>query len=47
MEAVEAMKCLEANKKESNIMPLSMSKLLMETLDSIREKAGIEYPGRD
>jgi predicted dehydrogenase len=47
MEAVEAMRCLEANKKESNIMPLSMSKLLMETLDSIREKAGIEYPGRD
>jgi hypothetical protein len=47
MEAVEAMKCLESNKNESEIMPLSFSSLLMKTLNAIREKAGVLYPGRD
>jgi hypothetical protein len=47
MEAVEAMKCLESNKNESEIMPLSFSSLLMKTLDAIREKVGVLYPGRD
>jgi predicted dehydrogenase len=47
MEAIEVMKCLDTQQKESKIMPLSMSTLLMKTLDSIRESAGVKYPGRD
>lgn len=43
MEAVEVMKCLDSKQKESKIMPLSMSTLLINTLDSIRAKAGIKY----
>jgi predicted dehydrogenase len=46
-EAINAMKCLDKNKKESNIMPLSFSMLLIKTLDTIRQKAGVKYPGRD
>lgn len=46
LEAMEVMKCLDTQQKESNVMPLSMSTILMETLDSIREKAGIIYKGK-
>jgi predicted dehydrogenase len=47
LEAAEAMKCLGENRLESDIMPHSMSLSLIKTLDIIRHKAGIIYPGRD
>lgn len=46
-EAAEAMKQIKAGKKESAIVPLSFSVELMATLDLVRQKAGIVYPGRD
>ncbi|GET34413.1 oxidoreductase [Prolixibacter bellariivorans] len=46
LEAVEVMKCLDEGKMESEVMPYSRSFELMKTLDSIREHAGIHYPGR-
>jgi predicted dehydrogenase len=47
LEAAEAMRCLDGNRLQSDIMPHSMSLLLIKTLDIIRRKAGIYYPGRD
>ena len=47
LEASEAMKCLDENKLESDIMPHSLSLSLIKTLDKIRRKAVIIYPGRD
>jgi len=47
LEAEEAMKCLDENRIESEIMPLSMSLSLIKTLDIIRHKAEIIYPERD
>jgi predicted dehydrogenase len=46
-EAEEVMRCLDEGKTESNIVPLSFSLTLMETLDRIRQSAGIVFPGRD
>lgn len=46
-EAIEVMKCVREGKKESSTLPLSFSVDLMETLDSIRSKAGIYYPKYD
>ena len=46
-EAAEVMKCLEAGRIESEIVPHSFSLDLMKTLDSIRNSAGIVFPGRD
>lgn len=46
-EAMEVMKCLDEGRIESNIVPLSFSRDLINTLDRIREVAGIVYPGRD
>ncbi len=47
LEAAEAMKCLDENRLESEIMPHSMSLSLIKTLDIIRNKAGIIYPEKD
>ena len=47
LEAAEAMKCLDENRLQSNIMPHAMSLSLIKTLDLIRYKAGILYPERD
>ena len=47
LEAAEAMRCLDKNRLESDIMPHSMSLSLIRTLDKIRKEAGIVYPGRD
>jgi len=47
LEAAEAMKCLDENRLESEIMPHSMSLSLIKTLDLIRHKAEIIYPERD
>jgi predicted dehydrogenase len=46
-EAEEVMKCLDAGKTESPVVPLSFSLDLMRTLDRIREAAGIVFPGRN
>jgi predicted dehydrogenase len=46
-EAAEVMKCLDNGMLESSVVPLSFSRDLMNTLDRIREAAGIVFPGRD
>jgi len=46
-EAVEVMKCLDEGKLESEVVPHSFSHDLMNTLDRIRQAAGIVFPGRD
>jgi predicted dehydrogenase len=46
-EAMEVMKCLDEGKLQSDIVPHSFSIDLMNTLDRIRDAAGIVYPGRD
>ncbi len=46
-EAEEVMKCLDEGKIESNVVPLSFSLDLMNTLDRIRDAAGIVFQGRD
>jgi predicted dehydrogenase len=46
-EAIEAMRCLDSGKLESEKMPHAMSLKLMKILDHIRRKAGIVYPARD
>lgn len=43
-EAEEVMKCLDEGKTESSIVPLSFSRDLINTLDTIREEAGIVFP---
>jgi len=47
LEAAEAMRCLDENRLQSDIMPHSMSLSLIKTLDIIRHKAGIIYSERD
>ncbi len=47
LEALEAMRCLESNRTESDQMPLQASISLMKTLDQIRKLTGINYQGRD
>jgi len=46
-EAMEVMKCLEEGKIQSDIVPHLFSLNLMNTLDRIRQAAGIVFPGRD
>jgi predicted dehydrogenase len=46
-EAAEVMKCLDEGKPGSSVVPLSFSRNLINTLDRIRQAAGIVYPGRD
>lgn len=46
-EAEEVMKCLDEERTESSVVPLSFSLDLIRTLDRIREEAGIVFPGRD
>jgi predicted dehydrogenase len=46
-EAIEVMKCLDEGKLQSDIVPLSFSRDMMNTLDRIRKAAGIVFPGRD
>ena len=43
-EASEAMDCLRSNKLESDIMPLSETVSIMQTLDQIRDQWGLKYP---
>ena len=46
-EAAEVMGCLDKGLIESPVVPLSFSLTLARTLDAVRVKAGIRYPGRD
>ncbi|MCJ7446645.1 MAG: Gfo/Idh/MocA family oxidoreductase [Bacteroidales bacterium] len=46
-EAEEVMKCLVEGRTESPVVPLSFSLDLINTLDRIRQAAGIVFPGRD
>ena len=43
-EAMEVMKCIREGKLESDIMPLSESLSIMETMDSLRARWGLKYP---
>lgn len=44
-EAAEAVHCIRAGRTESATMPLDESLAIMETMDRIREKIGLKYPG--
>jgi predicted dehydrogenase len=46
-EIEEVNKCLRESKKESDLMPLSMSLDLIKLLDEVRNKTGIVYPEFD
>ena len=46
-EAAEVMRCLEAGKTESEIMPLDETVSVMRTMDSIRAAWGLKYPGEE
>ncbi|GFN32289.1 Gfo/Idh/MocA family protein [Paenibacillus xylaniclasticus] len=43
-QAIEAMECLRAGRKESPIMTVNETVRIMETLDRIREQWGLKYP---
>jgi dihydrodiol dehydrogenase / D-xylose 1-dehydrogenase (NADP) len=43
-EAMEAIRCLNDGKTESDIMPFAFSLMLMEQMDEIRKMTGITYP---
>jgi len=42
-EAIEVMKCLDNNKKQSDLLPHQFTLQLIELMDEIRVKAGIKY----
>jgi predicted dehydrogenase len=46
-EAAEVMRCIDEGKLQSDVVPLSFSRDLINTLDRIRKSAGIVFPGRD
>lgn len=46
-EAVEAMRALRAGEKESPLVPLEGSLAVMRTLDAVRERIGVRYPGEE
>ena len=43
-EAAEVMACLRAGKTESDVMPLSETRTVMQTLCDLREQWGLRYP---
>jgi predicted dehydrogenase len=43
-EAMEVMNCIKEGKTESDIMPLDETISIMETLDTVREQWGHEFP---
>lgn len=47
LEASHVMKCLDEEKTESNMMPLSFTADMMEILDMVRKDAGIVFPKHD
>ncbi len=44
-EIAHAMECIAAGKTESDIMPLSETLSIMQTMDTLRAQWGLEYPG--
>ncbi|GAB2621060.1 Gfo/Idh/MocA family oxidoreductase [Streptomyces capparidis] len=44
-EAVEVMRCLRAGRTQSPLVPLADTLAVMETLDAVRERIGVRYPG--
>jgi predicted dehydrogenase len=46
-EAGEVMRALRAGEKESALVPLEGSLAVMRTLDAIRERIGVRYPGEE
>ncbi|MCX3059640.1 Gfo/Idh/MocA family protein [Streptomyces beihaiensis] len=44
-EALEVMRCLRAKETESPVVPLAGSLAVMRTLDAVRERIGVRYPG--
>jgi predicted dehydrogenase len=46
-EAAEVMRCLEAGKTESDVMPLDETLSVMRTMDGIRAEWGLRYPGEE
>jgi hypothetical protein len=47
LEAAHVMECLDAEKKESEWMPFSLSTDLMGIMDWVRKDAGIDFPKHD
>ncbi|UFR04819.1 Gfo/Idh/MocA family oxidoreductase [Streptomyces sp. Go40/10] len=46
-EAAEVMRALRAGEKESPLVPLEGTLAVMRTLDAVRERIGVRYPGED
>ncbi|GHD98131.1 Gfo/Idh/MocA family protein [Streptomyces alanosinicus] len=46
-EAAEVMRALRAGEKESPLVPLEGSLAVMRTLDALRERIGVRYPGEE
>ncbi|WP_217240649.1 Gfo/Idh/MocA family protein [Streptomyces sp. AC555_RSS877] len=46
-EALEVMRALRAGETESPLVPLDGTLAVMRTLDAIRERVGVRYPGED
>ncbi|MFF6830804.1 MULTISPECIES: Gfo/Idh/MocA family oxidoreductase [unclassified Streptomyces] len=44
-EATEVMRCLRAGERESPLVPLDGSLAVMRTLDAVRDRIGVRYPG--
>jgi predicted dehydrogenase len=44
-EAAEVMRCLRAGEPESPLVPLAGSLAVMRTLDAVRNRIGVSYPG--
>lgn len=47
LEAVHVMECLDKGLIESPVLPLSLSRELMEIMDAVRKDAGIVFPKHD
>jgi predicted dehydrogenase len=47
LEAAHVMDCIDQGKKESDLMPLSVSADLIEIIDRVRKDAGIAFPKHD
>lgn len=44
-EAAEVMRCLRAGETQSPLVPLDGSLAVMRTLDAVRDRVGVRYPG--